>query len=194
MDKSAILTLAFYSALIIIIGVVAIFKQSKKLCDKKLNDLQMTESQYTYCKNIVLNHLKTKEPLPKDDKLLNNYMAWWWKNSKDKAYSENDTLIVSAIIHGIVMLYVIFYSNSRLIPAYEGIIMLAIWGFSVLLFVYSLGFLISSLLGTKLFVGDADFKTFGYWLKIVCTCILCEILLVLFLKYGNDNQLFSCDY
>lgn len=194
MDKSAILTLAFYSALIIIIGVVAIFKQSKKLCDKKLNDLQMTESQYTYCKNIVLNHLKTKEPLPKDDKLLNNYMAWWWKNSKDKAYSENDTLIVSAIIHGIVMLYVIFYSNSRLIPAYEGIIMLAIWGFSVFLFVYSLGFLISSLLGTKLFVGDADFKTFGYWLKIVCTCILCEILLVLFLKYGNDNHLFSCDY
>ena len=194
MDKSAILTLAFYSALIIIIGVVAIFKQSKKLCDKKLNDLQLTESQYTYCKNIVLNHLKTKEPLPKDDKLLNNYMAWWWKNSKDKAYSENDTLIVSAIIHGIVMLYVIFYSNSRLIPAYEGIIMLAIWGFSVFLFVYSLGFLISSLLGTKLFVGDADFKTFGYWLKIVCTCILCEILLVLFLKYGNDNHLFSCDY
>ena len=194
MDKSAILTLAFYSALIIIIGVVAIFKQSKKLCDKKLNDLQMTESQYTYCKNIVLNHLKTKEPLPKDDKLLNNYMAWWSKNSKDKAYSENDTLIVSAIIHGIVMLYVIFYSNSRLIPAYEGIIMLAIWGFSVFLFVYSLGFLISSLLGTKLFVGDADFKTFGYWLKIVCTCILCEILLVLFLKYGNDNHLFSCDY
>lgn len=194
MDKSAILTLAFYSALIIIIGVVAIFKQSKKLCDKKLNDLQMTESQYIYCKNIVLNHLKTKEPLPKDDKLLNNYMAWWWKNSKDKAYSENDTLIVSAIIHGIVMLYVIFYSNSRLIPAYEGIIMLAIWGFSVFLFVYSLGFLISSLLGTKLFVGDADFKTFGYWLKIVCTCILCEILLVLFLKYGNDNHLFSCDY
>lgn len=194
MDKSAILKLAFYSALIIIIGVVAIFKQSKKLCDKKLNDLQMTESQYTYCKNIVLNHLKTKEPLPKDDKLLNNYMAWWWKNSKDKAYSENDTLIVSAIIHGIVMLYVIFYSNSRLIPAYEGIIMLAIWGFSVFLFVYSLGFLISSLLGTKLFVGDADFKTFGYWLKIVCTCILCEILLVLFLKYGNDNHLFSCDY
>lgn len=194
MDKSAILTLAFYSALIIVIGVVAIFKQSKKLCDKKLNDLQMTESQYTYCKNIVLNHLKTKEPLPKDDKLLNNYMAWWWKNSKDKAYSENDTLIVSAIIHGIVMLYVIFYSNSRLIPAYEGIKMLAIWGFSVFLFVYSLGFLISSLLGTKLFVGDADFKTFGYWLKIVCTCILCEILLVLFLKYGNDNHLFSCDY
>lgn len=194
MDESGIFTFSFYSALIIIIGVVAIFKQSKKLCNKKLNDLQMTESQYTYCKNIVLNHLKTKEPLPKGDKLLNNYMAWWWKNSKDKAYSENDTLIVSAIIHGIVMLYVIFYSNSRLIPAYEGIIMLAIWGFSVFLFVYSLGFLISSLLGTKLFVGDADFKTFGYWLKIVCTCILCEILLVLFLKYGNDNQLFSCDY
>lgn len=194
MDESAIFTFVFYSALIIIIGVVAIVKQSKKLCNKKLNDLQMTESQYTYCKNIVLNHLKTKVPLPKGDKLLNNYMAWWWKNSKDKAYSENDTLIVSAIIHGIVMLYVIFYSNSRLIPAYEGIIMLAIWGFSVLLFVYSLGFLISSLLGTKLFVGDADFKTFGYWLKIVCTCILCEILLVLFLKYGNDNQLFSRDY
>lgn len=194
MDESAIFTFVFYSALIIIIGVVAIVKQSKKLCNKKLNDLQMTESQYTYCKNIVLNHLKTKEPLPKGDKLLNNYMAWWWKNSKDKAYSENDTLIVSAIIHGIVMLYVIFYSNSRLIPAYEGIIMLAIWGFSVLLFVYSLGFLISSLLGMKLFVGDADFKTFGYWLKIVCTCILCEILLVLFLKYGNDNQLFSRDY
>lgn len=194
MDESAIFTFAFYSALIIIIGVVAIFKQSKKLCNKKLNDLQMTESQYTYCKNIVLNHLKTKEPLPKGDKLLNNYMAWWWKNSKDKAYSEIDTLIVSAIIHGIVMLYVVFYSNSRLIPAYEGIIMLAIWGFSVLLFVYSLGFLISSLLGTKLFVGDADFKTFEYWLKIVCTCILCEILLVLFLKYGIDNQLFSCDY
>lgn len=194
MDESAIFTFVFYSALIIIIGVVAIVKQSKKLCNKKLNDLQMTESQYTYCKNIVLNHLKTKEPLPKGDKLLNNYMAWWWKNSKDKAYSENDTLIVSAIIHGIVMLYVIFYSNSRLIPAYEGIIMLAIWGFSVLLFVSSLGVLISSLLGTKLFVGDADFKTFGYWLKIVCTCILCEILLVLFLKYGNDNQLFSRDY
>ena len=194
MDESAIFTFVFYSALIIIIGVVAIVKQSKKLCNKKLNDLQMTESQYTYCKNIVLNHLKTKEPRPKGDKLLNNYMAWWWKNSKDKAYSENDTLIVSAIIHGIVMLYVIFYSNSRLIPAYEGIIMLAIWGFSVLLFVYSLGFLISSLLGTKLFVGDADFKTFGYWLKIVCACILCEILLVLFLKYGNDNQLFSRDY
>lgn len=194
MDESAIFTFVFYSALIIIIGVVAIVKQSKKLCNKKLNDLQMTESQYTYCKNIVLNHLKTKEPFPKGDKLLNNYMAWWWKNSKDKAYSENDTLIVSAIIHGIVMLYVIFYSNSRLIPAYEGIIMLAIWGFSVLLFVYSLGFLMSSLLGTKLFVGDADFKTFGYWLKIVCTCILCEILLVLFLKYGNDNQLFSRDY
>lgn len=194
MDESAIFTFVFYSALIIIIGVVAIVKQSKKLCNKKLNDLQMTESQYTYCKNIVLNHLKTKETLPKGDKLLNNYMAWWWKNSKDKAYSENDTLIVSAIIHGIVMLYVIFYSNSRLIPAYEGIIMLAIWGFSVLLFVSSLGFLISSLLGTKLFVGDADFKTFGYWLKIVCTCILCEILLVLFLKYGNDNQLFSRDY
>ena len=194
MDESAIFTFVFYSALIIIIGVVAIVKQSKKLCNKKLNDLQMTESQYTYCKNLVLNHLKTKEPLPKGDKLLNNYMAWWWKNSKDKAYSENDTLIVSAIIHGIVMLYVIFYSNSRLIPAYEGIIMLAIWGFSVLLFVYSLGFLISSLLGTKLFVGDADFKTFGYWLKIVCACILCEILLVLFLKYGNDNQLFSRDY
>ncbi|MBD8993742.1 MAG: hypothetical protein EGR07_03275 [Prevotella sp.] len=194
MDESAIFTFAFYSALIIIIGVVAIFKQSKKLCNKKLNDLQMTESQYSYCKNIVLSHLKTKEPLPKDDNLLNNYMAWWWKNSKDKAYSENDTLIVSAIIHGIVMLYVIFYNNRRLIPAYEGIIMLAIWGFSVLIFVYSLGFLISSLLGTKLFVGDADFKTFGYWLKIVCTCILCEILLVLFLKYGIDNQLFLRDY
>lgn len=194
MDESAIFTFAFYSALIIIIGVVAIFKQSKKLCNKKLNDLQMTESQYTYCKNIVLNHLKTKEPLPKNDKLLNNYMAWWWKNSKDKAYSENDTLIVSAIIHGIAMLYVIFYNNSHLIPAYEGIIMLAIWGFSVLLYVYSLGFLISSLLGTKLFVGDDDFKTFGYWLKIVCTCILCEILLMSFLKYGIDNQLFSRDY
>lgn len=194
MDESAIFTFAFYSALIIIIGVVVIFKQSKKLCNKKLNDLQMTESQYTYCKNIVLNHLKTKEPLPKNDKLLNNYMAWWWKNSKDKAYSENDTLIVSAIIHGIAMLYVIFYNNSRLIPAYEGIIMLAIWGFSVLLYVYSLGFLISSLLGTKLFVGDDDFKTFGYWLKIVCTCILCEILLMSFIKYGIDNQLFSRDY
>ncbi len=194
MDESAIFTFAFYSALIIIIGVVAIFKQSKKLCNKKLNDLQMTESQYTYCKNIVLNHLKTKEPLPKNDKLLNNYMAWWWKNSKDKAYSENDTLIVSAIIHGIAMLYVIFYNNSRLVPAYEGIIMLAIWGFSVLLYVYSLGFLISSLLGTKLFVGDDDFKTFGYWLKMVCTCILCEILLMSFIKYGIDNQLFSRDY
>lgn len=194
MDESAIFTFAFYSALIIIIGVVAIFKKSKKLCNKKLNDLQMTKSQYTYCKNIVLNHLKTKDPLPKNDKLLNNYMAWWWKNNKDKAYSENDTLIVSAIIHGIAMLYVIFYNNSRLIPAYEGIIMLAIWGFSVLTYVYSLGFLISSLLGTKLFVGDDDFKTIGYWLKIVCTCILCEILLVLFLKYGNDNQLFSRDY
>lgn len=194
MEESAIFTFAFYSVLIIIIGVVAIFKQSKKLCNKKLNDLQMTESQYTYCKNIVLNHLKTKEPLPKNDNLLNNYMAWWWKNSKDKAYSENDTLIVSAIIHGIAMLYVIFYNNSRLIPAYEGIIMLAIWGFSVLLYVYSLGFLISSLLGTKLFVGDDDSKTFGYWLKIVCTCILCEILLMSFLKYGIDNQLFSRDY
>lgn len=194
MDESAIFTFVFYSALIIIIGVVAIFKQNKKLCSRKLNDLQMTEHQYTYCKNMVLNHLKTKEPLPKDDKLLNNYMYWWWKNNKDKVYSENDTLIVSAIIHGIVMLYVIFYNNSRLIPAYEGILILAIWGFSVLLFVYSLGFLISSLLGTKLFVGDADFKTFGYWLKIVCTCILCEILLVSFLKYGIDNQLFSRDY
>lgn len=194
MDESAIFTFVFYSALIIIIGVVAIFKQNKKLCSRKLNDLQMTEHQYTYCKNMVLNHLKTKEPLPKDDKLLNNYMYWWWKNNKDKVYSENDTLIVSAIIHGIVMLYVIFYNNTRLIPAYEGILILAIWGFSVLLFVYSLGFLISSLLGTKLFVGDADFKTFGYWLKIVCTCILCEILLVSFLKYGIDNQLFSRDY
>lgn len=194
MDESAIFSFIFYSAMIIIIGIVAIFKQSKKLCNKKLNDLQMTEYQYTYCKNIVLNHLKAKEPLPKDDKLLNNYMDWWWKNNKDKVYSENDTLIVYAIIHGIVMLYVIFYNNSRLIPAYEGILMLAIWGFSVLLFVYSLGFLISSLLGTKLFVGDADFKTFGYWLKIVCTCILCEILLVSFLKYGIDNQLFSRDY
>lgn len=113
---------------------------------------------------------------------------------KDKVYSENDTLIVSAIIHGIVMLYVIFYNNSRFVPAYEGIIMLVFWGFSVLIFVSSLGFLISSLLSTKLFVGDADFKTFGYWLKIVCTCILCEILLMSFLKYGIDNQLFSRDY
>lgn len=194
MDKSAVLTFIFYSALIIIIGGVTIYKQGKKLRNKKLNELQMTERQYTYCKNIVLNHLKTKEPLPKDDKLVNNYMDWWWKNNKDKAYSENDTLIVSAIIHSIVMLYVVFYNDSHLIPAYEGIIMLVIWGFSVLVYVYSLGWVISSLLGMSCFVGNDDLKTFGYWLKIVCICILCEILLVSFIKYGIENKLFLYDY
>lgn len=194
MDRLAICSFIFHSSLIIVLGIVYLVKQNNKIYKRKLKELQMTDQQYSRCKNIVLNHIETKELLPRNDGLLDKYVDWWWKNNKDKAFSESDVIVVSAIIHGVVMLYVIFYQTSISIPVYEAISELLVWGLSVTVYVWSCGFVIASLLKRSRFVGEDNFKTVGYWLKITSVCALGEFLVLCFIYYGVNNNLFSNDY